>query len=199
MTYTVFAGQRRLATGTAADLAAVLRDRLPVEPVLVFSDDTGAQVDLDLRGTPEEIDIRYRTEPEPAPEKRSGPGRPRLGVVSREVSLLPRHWEWLAGQPGGASASLRRLVDAARRDRAGEEQQRLAREAAYRFMVALAGNQPGFEEASRALFAEDYVRLDEIIQQWPTDVRDYTRRLLLPAVRGFEVKVPAAQGAPAPS
>ncbi|MFY0534142.1 DUF2239 family protein [Nannocystis pusilla] len=46
------------------------------------------------------------------PPARTGPGRPKLGVVSREVSLLPRHWEWLERQPSG---SRRRCADSSRR------------------------------------------------------------------------------------
>jgi len=184
MTYTVFAGHRRLATGRPEEIVVAVRERLAADPVLIFEDETGRQVDLDLRGTPEEIRQRY---PHPAPDepqKRSGPGRPRLGVVSREVSLLPRHWEWLSAQPGGASAAIRRLVESARRDSAGEDTARQARDAAHRFMYSMAGDLPGFEEASRALYAGDFARLDELIQPWPADLRDYVRMLLLPAARG---------------
>jgi uncharacterized protein len=187
MVYTVFAGHRRLATGSAPDVARAIRERLvQVDDgaVLVFDDDTGRQVDLELSGTIEEIAARYAAPAEE--ERRPGPGRPKLGVVSREVSLLPRHWDWLGRQPGGASAALRRLVDAARRDGAEEERVRTAQDAAYRFMHALAGDLPGFEEASRALYAADYARLDELIQPWPGDVRDHVRLLLLPAARGAE-------------
>jgi len=186
MTYTAFAGHRRLATGAVPEIALAVRERLAGDAVLVFDDETGRQVDLDLRGSIEEIAARYTAAAPDGAEKRSGPGRPRLGVVSREVSLLPRHWEWLASQPGGASAALRRLVDAARRERVDEERIRTAKDAAYRFMHGLAGDLPGFEEAARALFAGDFARLDEIIQPWPGDVRDHVRLLLLPAARGAE-------------
>jgi uncharacterized protein len=182
-TYTAFAAHRKIASGSPAEIATALRERPGGdESVLVFNDETGAQVDLDLRGTPEEIAARYAPEPEPKP----GPGRPKLGVVSREVSLLPRHWEWLARQPGGASAAIRRLVEEARRHWDEDEESRHARDAAHRFMYAMAGDFPGFEEASRALYAGDFARLDELIQPWPADVRDHARRLLLPAVRGYE-------------
>ena len=50
---------------------------------------------------------------------------------------------------------------------------RAAQEAAYRFLSALAGNLPGFEEATRALFAYDQRRFTELIAGWPEDVRDY--------------------------
>jgi uncharacterized protein len=187
MTYTVFAGHRRLGSGRPEEIVSAVRERLTSEPVLIFEDSTGGQIDLDLRGTAEEIRERYAPpDSAPQPEKRSGPGRPKLGVVSREVSLLPRHWEWLGGQPGGASAAIRRLVEAARRDTVREDEGRRARDAAHRFMYAMAGDLPGFEEASRALYAGDFARLDEQIQPWPGDVRDYVRRLLLPAARAAE-------------
>ena len=76
-------------------------------------------------------------------------------MVAREVTLLPRHWEWLAQQSGGASVALRRLVDQARRGTEDKDRIRRAQEAAYRFMSAMAGNRPNFEDAIRALFAGD--------------------------------------------
>src|SRR4029079_4156101 len=63
-----------------------------------------------------------------------GRGRPRLGVVAREGTLLPRHWEWLGTQPGGASVVLRKLVEEARRANGDADRTRAARDAAYRFM-----------------------------------------------------------------
>ena len=109
---------------------------------------------------------------------KAGPGRPKLGVVSREISLLPRHWEWLEGQPQGASAAIRRLVDEARKRAPDEIQARKAREAAGNFMWAMAGNLANFEEASRALYAGDPERLERQIRNWPQDVRAYVYRLL---------------------
>jgi hypothetical protein len=104
-----------------------------------------------------------------------GRGRPRLGVVAREVTLLPRHWEWLNAQPGGASVALRKLVEAGMRDRGAQE--RAMREAAYRFMSALAGDMPGFEEATRALFAGDAPGMAERMAPWPADIREHALRL----------------------
>ena len=112
--------------------------------------------------------------------KAKGPGRPRLGVVAREITLLPRHWEWLASQPGGASVTLRRLVEAARAESAQADAIRQAREATYRFMTAMAGNEPGFEEASRALFAGNSAAFTRHTEAWPDDVRDHARRLVGP-------------------
>ena len=116
------------------------------------------------------------TEETAAPEPR-GRGRPKLGVVAREVTLLPRHWEWLGAQPGGASVALRKLVDAARRANGDPDRSRAARDAAYHFMSAMAGNLPGFEEASRALFADDRRRFAALIAGWPGDIRDHIVKL----------------------
>jgi hypothetical protein len=101
-----------------------------------------------------------------------------LGVVSREVSLLPRHWDWLEQQPNGASAALRRLVDQARKHEPGKERARLATEAAGRILSAMAGNLPGYEEASRALYAADRAHFEELILEWPRDIRAYIQRLV---------------------
>ena len=174
MTYTAFSGQRRIVSGGLKAMlleTKALLERGAGEPILIFEDGTGRQVDFDFRGTPEEVVERA------APPRRPRPGRPRLGVVSREVSLLPRHWDWLEQQPNGISAALRRLVDEARKRAPGEERARLAREAAGRFMTAMAGNLPGYEEASRALFAKDYERFRQRIAAWPEDLRLHLERL----------------------
>jgi uncharacterized protein len=169
---TAFAGERILARGRLADVALAVRDAPATgTSVLVFSDETGRVVDLDLRGTAEEIVARLA----PAPR---GRGRPKLGVVAREVTLLPRHWDWLARQRGGASHALRRLVDEARK--ADEAQPRLDTERAYRFMSAMAGDLPGFEDASRALFAEDSNALAARTAAWPDDIRGYMLELVRP-------------------
>lgn len=192
VTWTAFEGDRLIATGDSADVAAQARavfDRRTHGTVLIFDDDTGAQVEVDFRGTTE--DVRRRVvagrdapKPETGPEAPSrGPGRPRLGVVAREVTLLPRHWEWLNSQPGGASVALRKLVEDARRRNEGKDRGRRAQEAAYRVMNAMAGNAPGFEEALRAFFAGDRDRFETHTNAWPPDVRDHARRL---AARAFE-------------
>lgn len=171
-TYTAFNGYDLLATGPLE--AVVLKLKAAAAPAaLVFEDATGKQLDFDLRGNEQEVLARLAADPRF--EKRA-PGRPKLGVVSREVSLLPRHWEWLEKQPGGASASLRRLVEEARKG--SEPGDREAIEAAGRFMWALAGNLPDFEEASRALYARDRERLETLLSTWPADVRDHVQRLL---------------------
>jgi uncharacterized protein len=172
MAYTAFQDLHGVSAGSAEELAAFLRTR-PQGEILVFDDATGAQVDLDVR-TPARTEL-VRTEL--AAVEPRGRGRPRLGVVAKEVTLLPRHWDWLNLQPGGASVALRRLVDEARRTSGDRDRIRAAQEAAYRFMSAIAGNLPGFEEATRALFAYDRRRFAELIAAWPDDVRDYAVRL----------------------
>jgi hypothetical protein len=114
----------------------------------------------------------------PSSSEPRGRGRPKLGVVAREVTLLPRHWEWLNAQPGGASVALRKLVDQARRANGDAERHRAARDAAYHFMSAMAGDLPGFEEGARALFAADRSGLAAAIAQWPRDIREEVLRLL---------------------
>ena len=177
-TYTAFDGLRLLAAGPLAEVAIAVQragEAGAAGPVLTFADATGKPVDLDLRGSDAEIAARLATPPE-APR---GPGRPKLGVQAREVTLLPRHWDWLAAQPGGASVALRKLVDEARRNGGAAEQTRAAREAAYRFMSALAGDLPGYEEAIRALFAGDAEGFARQTENWPADVRGYAAKLAL--------------------
>jgi len=167
---TAFHRFRKLASGSAEDLLSVIKRR-PQGEVLVFDDTTGSQIDLDVRGkSPKIADERLAAEPR-------GRGRPRLGVIAKEVTLLPQHWDWLNLQPGGASVALRKLVDEARRTSGDRDRVRAAQEAAYRFMSAAAGNLPGFEEATRALFAYDRRKFAQLIADWPEDVRDFAVRL----------------------
>ncbi|UQA56729.1 DUF2239 family protein [Polyangium aurulentum] len=170
-TYTAFVGTRLLVSGSLRSVVPRTKehlDRGEAQPLLIFDDQTGQQVELDLRGTVEEVLARHAPTP-----PRTGPGRPKLGVVSREVSLLPRHWEWLEQQPSGASAALRRLVEEASKKSPGKERARLMRDATYKIMSAMAGNLPGFEEASRALFAKDHPRFEALIRDWPEDIRNH--------------------------
>ncbi|MBZ5577995.1 MAG: DUF2239 family protein [Acidobacteriia bacterium] len=174
MSYSAFHGMTRIAAGSPAEVALLLKDAPQGGEFLVFDDATGQQIDLDTHGTAEEISIRY---PPEASEEPRGRGRPRLGVVAKEVTLLPRHWDWLSTQPGGASVALRKLVEQARKTSGDGDRVRAAQEAAYRFMSAIAGNLPGFEEATRALFAYERRRFSELIAGWPADVRDYAVQL----------------------
>jgi len=173
--YTAFKGTTKIASGELRQVLPELKNRFDADRnvmLLVFEDATGRQVDFDLRGT--EAQVLARAVPAP----RTGPGRPKLGVVSREISLLPRHWEWLEEQPSGASAALRRLVDEARRREQGRNRVRLALDATARFMSAMAGNLAGFEEATRALYAKDRARLESLIIKWPRDVREHILDLI---------------------
>ncbi|MFC4963376.1 MULTISPECIES: DUF2239 family protein [Alcaligenes] len=186
-TYTSFMGHRRIASGpmltNVLAVKKVLESRVN-DPVLIFDDVTGRFVDVNTQGTDEELAQRYA--PVDAPEVEveqteeeapRGRGRPKLGVIPREVTLLPRHWDWLATQPGGASVALRKLVEEARRASAAKDQRRQAQERAYNFMTAIGGDLPGFEEAMRALFADELERFKTLLAGWPEDVREHAIKL----------------------
>lgn len=188
-THTAFDGQRLLARGALADVALSVKQAQAARAdaaILVFDDQSGKQVDLDLRGGEADIRKRYQApaataapadDADTAEATPRGRGRPKLGVVPREVTLLPRHWDWLAAQPGGASVALRKLVEQARRDNEARDLQRQRQEAAYHFMSSMGGNLPGFEEATRALYADDRAGFARQVAEWPRDVRDYAMAL----------------------
>ena len=192
--FTAFSGQRRIASGTLTDVAAEAKRASDADErawVFIFNDETGQRVDIDFRGSVDDVlsglpsvvptsadAANAASETSPGPR---GPGRPKLGVVAREVTLLPRHWDWLNRQPGGASVALRRLVDEARTLNVGRDVRRQAREAAYRFMSAMAGDNVGFEEATRCLFAGNARGFEEHTASWDADVREYARQLAAPS------------------
>ncbi|QNN45315.1 DUF2239 family protein [Thermomonas brevis] len=181
---TAFSGSYRIASGELRHVALKAKqafDGHPDRPVLVFDDADARTLELPLELPAADL-LAWLSRPQlgetgAEPERPRRPGRPKLGVVAREVTLLPRHWDWLAAQPGGASVALRRLVDDARKVSAGDDRRRAAQEAAYRFMQAMAGNEAGFEDAARALFAGDFGGFEEKIQHWPDDVRDHAALL----------------------
>jgi len=182
---TAFDGERRLASGPLIDVAMAIKAATAAGaegPLLAFDDATGAVIDLDLRGARADVAARLAAAAGGPPAPPRGRGRPSLGVVAREVTLAPRHWEWLATQPGGASAALRRLVEEARRASGPKDRERAGQEAAYRFMAAMAGDLPGFEEATRALFARDRLRFARYLAQWPGDLAAYATKLAEPAL-----------------
>lgn len=196
---TAFNGTHLLLSGPLVEVALAVKNASEENntsgPLLAFDDTTGRVVDFDLRGTKTDIIARLlqSSKDDGGPQNASqapqeledslpaaaprGRGRPKLGVVAREVTLLPRHWEWLAEQSGGASVALRRLIDEARKAGGSERKTRAAREAAYHFALAMAGNMPGFENAIRALFAGNQAAFVEQISEWPTDVRQYAIKL----------------------
>ena len=185
-TWIAFAHQKRIAFGKPKDVATRVRafvESQPEVPVLILDADSSQPVDLDLRGSLATMLKRLPKGQAPglgaaaAEVQPRGPGRPRLGVVAREVTLLPRHWDWLGTQPGGASVALRKLVEMAQRASADSDRRRVATESAYRFMHALAGNEKGFEEASRALFGGDLHRLKHEVASWPRDLRTHLLEL----------------------
>jgi hypothetical protein len=178
--YVAFAGVRQVAAGALDEVLPVLKRRFDADSsdlVLDFDVNTGQQVDFDLRGPLADVLARAL----PAPQK--GPGRPRLGVTSREVSLLPRHWEWLDEQPSGASAALRRLVEQAAKSQPGKARAGRLRAALSRFLLSMAGDRPNYEEACRALFAGDPDRFESLVQKWPKDIREYAVRHARDAAR----------------
>ncbi|MEZ4474019.1 MAG: DUF2239 family protein [bacterium] len=162
--YLAFAGPTAIGQGSLAEVVTAARAAFRADPtrrIALYDCQTGRLVDVDLASdAPPSV-----AEPPP------GPGRPRLGVVSREISLLPRHWAWLSAQRGGASAALRRLVDAARKAGAGDEHIAAALDATHRFLWDFAGDLPGFEEATRALFARDFAAFDATTSAWSADLR----------------------------
>jgi hypothetical protein len=191
---TAFAGTHLLAAGPLIEVVLAVKTAIEggsLAPVLIFDDATGRAVDFDLRGTKADVIARLpkpsisgtesaisgRPSAEPDAAEPRGRGRPKLGVIGREVTLLPRQWDWLGAQPGGASVVLRKLVDEAKRNNGGIQKMRAAHEAAYHFMAAMAGDMPGFEEATRALFANDRPRFEQQVSIWPGPVRAYAKRL----------------------
>jgi len=197
--YIAFEGDRRIASGglrEVARAAKVTLDERKQASIVVFDGRTSSPIEIDFRGSIDDVLARL---PDitgapavlddaalPAPR---GPGRPKLGVVAREVTLLPRHWEWLAQQSGGASVALRRLVEEARRSGEGKDRIRQSQEAAYRFISVMAGDKPHYEDTIRALFASDPAHFAELIAEWPTDVRDHAARL----AEGAFVREPRAR------
>lgn len=193
---TAFVGQQRLLSGELSQVVTTAKVRFgeTTEPVLIFCDATGEQVDVDLQGPLKQILKHLPTFGLSLPKEAaaevvavSGPGRPKLGVTAREVTLLPRHWAWLSEQPGGASVTLRKLVEEARRASHQQDEIRRARESCYRFMAAIAGNQSGFEDASRALFTGQRAVFEKALSGWPADVREYAMMLASKAFASEDV------------
>ena len=193
---TAFEGNNCIASGDLVDVVKKAKEVIDHEgyaAVLIFDDLTAEVVEVDFRGTMKEVLKRLekpsdgggsdKLSSETDQNASRGPGRPKMGVVSREITLLPRHWDWLNSQPGGASVALRKLVEEARRVNAGRDKVMHSQEVAYRFMTTMAGDLPGYEEATRALFAGDRGRFNDLVAAWPDDVRDYALKLSDAALR----------------
>jgi len=180
-TYTAFFGHKLLAHGDLITVLLKVKRRLKGDPhssVLVFSDLTGKQMDFDLRGTDKEVEQRLQIFVAEAPAAATqGRGRPKLGVVAREVSLLPRHWEWLSTQSGGASATIRRLIDDTRKRTSSRDTVKLSMERTHAFMTAIGGDLPGYEEALRALYSKDEKKFHKQLADWPAHVKEHAHKL----------------------
>ena len=192
--YTAFLGERKVASGNLEHVVSTVKDLVAEEEwcqLLIFHNLTSNQVEVDFRGTKSSVLDRLKkpmsTDALKAQNDNQTPGRgrPKLGVVPGEITLLPRHWEWLKNQPGGASVTIRKLVDEARRLHSDKDTLRHAQEATYRFMTVMAGNHAHYEEALRALYAGDSSLFDQLIEGWPADIREHTKQL---AARAFAAK-----------
>lgn len=184
-TYTAFEGKNLYVRGSLIEVALKVKERLGSlsnSSILIFSDSSGKTMDLNFQGSEQELVKRLSVfVSEETPKDLNGPGRPKLGVISREVSLLPRHWEWLASQSGGASATLRRLIEVEVKTTSTNPSPKLVQERTYKVMNVMAGDLRGYEEALRALYKRDEKAFLKEIAQWPSDVRDYVTELGQPA------------------
>ncbi len=181
-----FAGLRRIASGELPEVALKTKrviERAERAPILIFDKVTSRPIEIDFRGTSADVLRRLMPTSQRAvpvhsegPDQR-GPGRPKLGVIAREVTLLPRHWDWLNEQPGSASVALRKLVEEARRGNQWKDRARQSQESVHRFMYAMTGDLPAFEEASRAFYAKNQERFEQLIDRWPKDIRNHLKQL----------------------
>jgi len=193
--FTLFVGHTRIASGRLDQLALSAKRAIESNSdgaVLIFDNKSGRNIDIDIRGSDKQVLARLQPATSaPAPEtetsddaepgnEQRGRGRPKLGVVPREVTLLPRHWEWLAAQPGGASVVLRKLVEQAKKAGSESSMIKQVQERAYHFLQAIAGDMPGFEEATRALFKNDRQSFENLISTWPGDIKDHAMHLAFP-------------------
>lgn len=170
--YVTFLEKDLFAEGTQEEVALKMKKHLSKNKdssFLTFDESTGKQIDFDLHGTLSDVQKRYESKVEES-QNASKVGRPKLGVVSREVSLLPRHWDWLASQPDSASVTLRRLVEDAMKRNKDVDAIRVSQDATYRFMSVMAGDLIGYEEALRALYAREEKSFNRFLSAWPKDI-----------------------------
>lgn len=172
-TYTAFSGDHYLASGEMMELILKIKQlQETTENILIFNDQTGRQTDFDYTGSEQEIRERYAE-----PESTKKVGRPKLGVISREITLQKKHWDWLDQQSASASAIIRKLIDKELDDPNSESNKMLAKQATDRFMLAMLGNMPNYEEATRALYQGDKQVLITLIQNYPKDIQEYIFKL----------------------
>ncbi len=188
--FTVFLDQKMLIRGNlSASVLAAAKAKMDDNHsrVVIYNDSSGKPIDVELQGSTEDIikNIegnpalhQYMIHPEKQAKKPKKRGRPKLGVTSKEISLLPRHWQWLARQKGSPSATLRRLIDESRKANMGRELVEQSRDAVHAFMWDMCGNFVNFEEATRYLFRNDFVTFYEKISTWPNDIKEHVRRLV---------------------
>lgn len=189
--YTAFANIKKVAQGNILDVALKVKKILKTDAktqVLIFDSITSQQIEIDFRGTSENLARRLdalvgKTAPTSEEEKKIGPGRPRLGVISKEITLLPNHWEWLSSQPGGASVTLRRLVEEAKKKNYGKDLIRQAQESGYKFMTTMAGDLPNYEDALRALYSGEKKKFEKLIFAWPKDIKEHLLSLVQVCLR----------------
>jgi uncharacterized protein len=182
-TYTAFEGDKLVFKGSLPEVVLKIKKRIgdaENSPILIFSDTTGNQMDFNFQGSEKDVVKRLEIYVGDESPVAAGPGRPKLGVVAREVLLLPRQWEWLASQSGGASALLRRLVDEAAKKATGGDAVKQSQERTYKFMHALAGDWQGYEEALRALYKKHEKQFQAEVAVWPKDVKAYVLELAAP-------------------
>lgn len=173
--YIAFEGHDQFAEGSALEVAVKIKQRLVKNEnasIILFDNKTGKQIDLDLSGTISEIKKRYAPKVKDSDDDSPRVGRPKLGVISKEVSLLPKHWEWLASQSTSASVTLRRLVEEAQKRNKDVDAVRMSQEACNRFITAMAGDLVGYEDALRALYAREEKTFKSYIHSWPKDIRE---------------------------
>ncbi len=184
---TAFAGTQRLATGHLTFVAQAVKSSLEngdKREIVIFDNHTSEVIEVDFRGSQEEVAKQFspaagEKESEPAPTKSRG--RPKLGVVAKEITLLPRHWDWLNQQPASVSATLRKLVEQASRQNQQAANARQAQDIVYRFINVVASHLNEYEEALRALYAKDGDKFQQLIREWPADVVAHLKKLAPPA------------------
>lgn len=168
-TYTAFVGNTRLITDSLLNVALAIKNQQhDSAPILIFEDQTGKQIDVNITGSESDIQQRYAEL-----ETVKKVGRPKLGVISREITLQQKHWDWLDLQNSSASAVIRKLIDQELNNAQSESNIMMTKQTTDRFMSAMLGNMPNYEEATRALYQGNKEGFLELIQDYPNDLKEY--------------------------